>query len=435
MKTADVVGTAVGNTFRSKTRTLLTILAIFVGGFTLTITSGLGTGINRYIDQTVASIGAEDVMTVTHTSEDIGLDSGPTEYDPNAVASGAAGPPGAPGAAAAVDPITTDDLDDIAAIDGVESVEPTKQVSVDFVQAGDGTPYTISVGSFIPGMEMQLAAGEQPDPAASSNQVVIPVDYVEPLGFASDADAVGATVEFGLTDAVGGSHTVTAEIVGVSEAGLAGTSGASPNTAFTDALYDAAQTGAPAGQSERYGSAIVRFDATAGDDATQALKDDLADAGFTATTVEDQIGAFKTVIDAIVLVLNAFAVIALIAAGFGIVNTLLMSVQERTREIGLMKAMGMGSGKVFGLFSTEAAFIGLLGAAVGIGSGMAVGLGLGNALAGSLFADLPGLMLFAYDPTGVLSIVLLIVAIAFAAGTIPAARAARQDPIESLRYE
>lgn len=66
MKALDILASAVSNTFRGRTRTLLTVLAIFVGAFTLTITTGLGTGINRYIDTTVAEIGAEDVMTVAH---------------------------------------------------------------------------------------------------------------------------------------------------------------------------------------------------------------------------------------------------------------------------------------------------------------------------------------------------------------------------------
>ncbi|WP_394554150.1 ABC transporter permease [Agromyces sp. MMS24-JH15] len=431
MKAADVIGSAVANTFRSKTRTILTILAIFIGAFTLTVTTGLGTGINRYIDQTVAEIGADDVMTVAHQAEQSTADDGPREYDPDAVTT-RQGP-----VTQTVDPITQDDLDAIAAIDGVVSVEPVKRIGVDFVEAADGgTPYAISVGSFIPGMEVQLAAGAQPDADADDAQVVIPVDYVEVLGFASNEDAIGQEVVFGLTDATGAAQTVTAEVVGVSEAGLAGTGGsASPNTALTDELYAVQTTGAPEGQSDVYASATVRFDPSRGDAATQALKDDLSDAGFSATTVEDQIGAFKTVIDAIVLVLNAFAVIALLAAGFGIVNTLFMSVQERTREIGLMKAMGMGSGKVFGLFSTEATFIGFLGSAIGVGIGMLAGTAVGGALATSLFADLPGLTIIAFEPVSVLSIIVLVMAIAFLAGTLPAARAARQDPIESLRYE
>ncbi|MRX44670.1 ABC transporter permease [Agromyces kandeliae] len=433
MTPADVVGSAVANTFRSKTRTILTVLAIFIGAFTLTITTGLGTGINRYIDQTVAEIGAEDVMTVAHQAEET-TDDGPREYDPDAVTASGLGADG-PGGGGTIDPITDDDLVTIAAIDGVESVEPLKQVSVDYIQHDDGTRYEVSVGSFIPGMELVLASGEQPDPDAAAAQVAIPVDFVEPLGFDSQADALGSEVAFGVADATGVEHVVTVEVVGVSEAGLIGTGNSvSPNTALTDELYAAQATGA-IGQTDLYGSAVVTFDPELGETATQALKDDLDEAGFTATTVEDQIGAFQSVIDGIVLVLNAFAVIALLAAGFGIVNTLLMSVQERTREIGLMKAMGMGSGRVFGLFSTEATFIGFLGSAVGVVLGMVAGTAVGDALATTMFADLPGLTLIAFDPTSVASIIVLVMAIAFLAGTIPAGRAARQDPIESLRYE
>jgi putative ABC transport system permease protein len=179
----------------------------------------------------------------------------------------------------------------------------------------------------------------------------------------------------------------------------------------------------------------VFFDTAATDDEISALKDRLTDAGYTGSTVADQLGMFKTVIDGIVLVLNAFAIIALLAASFGIVNTLYMSVQERTREIGLMKAMGMGNGRVFSLFSLEAAFIGFLGSAIGVVIAMLVGSGVSSALSGSLLADLPGLTLIAFDPVSIAAIIVVVMAIAFLAGTLPAARAARADPVDSLRYE
>ena len=435
MRTIDVIGDAISNTFRSKTRTILTIIAIFIGAFTLTITTGLGTGINQYIATTVAQIGANDVMTVTHEpAEQVG--SGPQEYVPDQVTGGGNGPPGTPGAATTVDPITADDLTTIGAIEGVLSVEPLKRASVDYIQRGDGTRYQIGVGSFIPGMAVVLAAGDQPDPDATENQVAIPEEFLSALGF-DDADAaIGADVSFGLRDHNGDEQTVTATIVGVSEPGLiGGGTSASPNTALVDALYAAQEIGAPASEADVYASAVVRFDPASTPEQVQALKDALSVAGFAATSIQDTLGTFTSVINGIILVLNAFAVIALLAAGFGIVNTLLMSVQERTREIGLMKAMGMGSGKVFGLFSFEAVYIGFLGSAIGVGIGMLVGTVAANVVGTRLLPDLNGLTLVAFDPVSVISIILLVMAIAFVAGTLPAARAARQDPIESLRYE
>ena len=112
-----------------------------------------------------------------------------------------------------------------------------------------------------------------------------------------------------------------------------------------------------------------------------------------------------------------------------------MSVQERTREIGLMKSLGMTSGRVFGLFSMEAVVIGLMGSLIGVGGGLAVGLVGNRLLVDGPLKDVTGLQLFAVEPLSVLGIVALIVGIAFVAGALPAVRAARKDPITSLRYE
>jgi putative ABC transport system permease protein len=431
MNAFDLIGSAVSNSIRSKTRTLLTVLAIFIGAFTLTLTSGVGTGINRYIDDTVSSIGASDIITVTKTPAESTTD-GPTEYNPdsNLVDGQNQGP-----ATTSVEAITPADIDDLAEVSGVLSVEPTIGVATDYVQLGDGTQYQATVGSVIPGMTLQMVSGTQPDYNADDYEVALPESFVDPLGFSANSDAVGETITLGLTDATGARSTVDATVVGVTEPGLVGGSSLSANDSLTRALYSAQSVGLSEASRDSYASATVRFDDTMPPESLTELRNRLTDAGYDSTTVEDQIGSFKSVIDAIVLVLNGFAVIALIAAGFGIVNTLLMSVQERTREIGLMKAMGMGGGRVFGLFSLEAVFIGFLGSAIGVGAGMIAGSGINAALAGSLLADLPGLTLVAFDPLAVGAIVLTVMAIAFLAGTIPALRAAKADPIESLRYE
>lgn len=427
MKVIDVVGTAFRNAFRSRLRTSLTVLAIFIGAFTLSLTNGLGTGVNRYLDDTVASVGVDDVMTVTKTNEDAPADGGPTEYDPNQIE--ADGPPGTTTTA-----LTDDDIDTIAGVDGVLSVDPTKSVLADYVQYDDGTKYQLSISQFVPGMEVELASGQQVDLDAADPELVLPESYVEPLGLGTASDAVGQTVTLAVTDGTGEQVTTDATVVGIAEPGVVTMSGAIPNDVLTEKLYDLQTTGAPEAETARYAQASVSFDAAAGEDATTALQDRLEDAGFTASTLEDQLGALTSVIDGIVLVLNGFAVIALIAAGIGIVNTLFMAVQERTREVGLMKAMGLSSGRVFSLFSIEAVVIGLIGSAVGVLGAIGVGQ-LVNGVAGDLLVDLPGLTLVAFDPVSVATVVLSVMAIAFVAGTLPALRAARQDPISSLRYE
>lgn len=434
MNTPDLIGSAVSNTFRSKTRTILTILAIFVGAFTLTLTSGLGTGINDYIDDTVSGVGASDAMTVTKTDENAtGMpgqgSSEPSEYDPTAVDSDI------PGMSVAA--LTPEDITTIEDIDGVLSVDAVRTITPDYIQVGDGTQYAASVGSLIPGQTTVLAAGNDPDPESDTLQVALPIAYVEPLGFDSNDEALGKNVTIAITDAERTQHTIEATIVGVAEETLASPTGSSIliNDALSDALFDAQNTGLPAEQAERYASATVWFDPDATETDVDALKDRLADAGFTGTTIADQLGMITTVIDGIVLVLNAFAVIALLAAAFGIVNTLYMSVQERTREIGLMKAMGMASGRIFTLFSLEAAFLGFLGSAIGAGIAILAGTGISGILADGFLADLPGLTLIAFDPVSIATIIILVMIIAFLAGTLPAARAARKDPVDALRYE
>jgi len=430
MKTLDLVSTAVANTFRSKTRTILTVLAIFVGAFTLTITNGLGTGINAFIDSTVSAMGASDALTVTKTSTDATASTAPQKYDPDAISSGRqAGPPGT---TSEVTALTDQDITTLAAVPGIARVAPVKSVTIDYVQAPGGDPYVARAGSLVAGQTPQMGAGVAPDDGSQALQVALPDALVEPMGFADAAAAVGATVTIAVTDPVRTQHTVEATVTGVTEEAFGSTTTLTTNAALEAALSAAQNTGVPADQLDRYASASATM--AAGANVTD-VKAALTDAGYTGTTVADQLGTFEAVINGIVLVLNAFAIIALLAASFGIVNTLLMSVQERTREIGLMKAMGMGSGRVFSLFSLEAIFIGLLGSALGAVVAIGVGTAVSAQLATSLFSDLPGLQLIAFDPVSIVVTTLAVMGIAFLAGTLPAARAARADPVESLRYE
>jgi putative ABC transport system permease protein len=426
MRNLDLIRTAISNGLRSKTRTILTVVAIFVGAFTLTLTSAIGTGINSYIDNTLSTIGADDILTVTKTVPD--TSDGPQVYDPDATT--VAGEFGD-----TVETVTPEGIAQVTDVAGVTGVTPTLQVNIDWIATASSEQYLAALGARIPGMQLTLAAGEQLDYEAAGYEVAMPASFVEPLGFATADDAVGSTVQIAVTDATGAAHTTEATVVAVSEQGLFGGASFSANDALVTNLYESQSVGLADGAAERYAGLSVRFDTTMSDADVTAMRAELTDRGYTSVTFDEQLGTISTVVSALVLVLNGFAAIALLAAGFGIVNTLLMSVQERTREIGLMKAVGMPGGKIFGLFSMEAAFIGFLGSMLGVLAGVGLGVVGNSILGGSLLADLPGLVLFGFNPVSLVTIVLAVMAIAFVAGTIPAYRAARKDPIEALRYE
>ena len=112
-----------------------------------------------------------------------------------------------------------------------------------------------------------------------------------------------------------------------------------------------------------------------------------------------------------------------------------MSVQERTREIGLLKAMGMSRGRIFRIFSLEAIMIGFWGSLLGLGAAMLVGRTINNYATETFLKGLEGFSLTIFTPLNGLVVCLIIMAIAFIAGALPSLRAAKQDPIEALRYE
>lgn len=429
MRLIDIFQTASANMMRSKLRSFLTIVAIFIGAFTLTLTNGIGEGISSYIDKQLGNLGASDVLEV-QAKIDNPLTSGLQEYNPDRAVSGGIG------GAGALPVLTQKDIDTIRNQNGVKSVEPTIAPTPDYIQGVTDKKYRFSMQPFIEGTNFDLAAGNSVNVTSESNEVMLPISYIETLGFTSSEAAIGQEVTIGTTSALGTQEQVKATIVGVQEETLVSTlGGAVGNKALSDALIGIQQQGLPDSQKHQYISALARVDPNISDQDLQKIKDELSTKGYTAATIEDQIGIFKQVIDAIIAVLNFFAAIALLAASFGIVNTLLMAVQERTKEIGLMKAMGMGGRKVFLLFSIEAVLLGFWGSLLGSFAGIGIGL-IANQIARETFLkDLAGFELTVFSFASVAIIMLIIMGIAFLAGTLPARRASKKDPIDALRYE
>lgn len=427
MKTFDLIKSAISNTFRSKTRTTLTVLAIFIGAFTLTITNALGAGVSQYVNKQVSSIGAQDVL-ILNKATSASMTEGPAEYDPEKSTASSAGSP-LGGASAA---LSERNLEDAASVTGVKRVVPILSVAIDYVKHSDSNKYEMSLSATGSIAKADLAAGSQLAKNSDLNEILLPLDYIDALGFGSPEEAIGKVVEIGYSNLQGQKQTIEVEIVGVSNTSLF-SSGASLSESALEQIHATQRAGISGQETYRVAVAYIDPESTATEITT--IKNALLDVDVNAQTTEDQLGLLQTVINGIVGVLNAFALIALLAAAFGIVNTLLMSVQERTREIGLMKAMGMSSKKIFGLFSAEATFIGLLGSALGAGIAVLLGTGLSSILANTALADLPGLNILLFTPESAFGVMLLIMFIAFLSGTLPARKASRLNPIEALRYE
>jgi putative ABC transport system permease protein len=146
----------------------------------------------------------------------------------------------------------------------------------------------------------------------------------------------------------------------------------------------------------------------------------------TGAEFDEQVGSATAIFNAIII---GVAVISLVVGGLSVINTMAMSVAERTREIGIKRAIGGSRRRIIRELVTEAAFIGFIGGVIGLVLG-AIVVVLANEAgrsSGTILFDLtPGTAIFAVAFSTILGMV---------AGVIPAWSAARLDPVEALRYE
>jgi putative ABC transport system permease protein len=151
----------------------------------------------------------------------------------------------------------------------------------------------------------------------------------------------------------------------------------------------------------------------------------LDDADFRLINQADMLDMATTVTDVMTLFLGAVAGISLVVGGLGIMNIMLVSVTERTREIGLRKSIGARRSDVLLQFLMEAVILSLIGGGIGI----ALGIGVGQLI------NLTGLITSVVTPQSVLLAVGFSLAIGLFFGIYPANKAAKLSPIEALRYE
>ena len=182
-----------------------------------------------------------------------------------------------------------------------------------------------------------------------------------------------------------------------------------------------------------YSSLTVRVKSPSLVEATEARLKDLGFSAFSLLDASKSLRIFFSVFD---LLLGIFGSLALAVATLGIINTLVMAILERRREIGVLKALGAADRDVKQLFFVEAGVMGLFGGVLGTLLGWLIGRSL--TLGTNIYLhrqNLPGVDISSVPWWLVMLSILFAVGVSLAAGLYPASRAARLDPVQALRYE
>ena len=434
MRLSDIIKQANHNLWRNRSRTILTTLAIMVGSLTIMLTVGINAGVNDYIDKQVKSTGGNDIIEVMPKGIADRMSSMMTlgstevqEYRSDQEQSQQVS-------------LTARDLARIRRLKGVKLAKLSDILYPSYITRDQDKvkKYKLTVGPLAASsIKLDLAAGRSVRIDGPEVEAILPDRYLEPLGFSSAKQAIGQMVRVGVPHRLGGQiDEVKIRIVGVQNQSIVGFGRVFLNDAAGRLVRSAYLTGMPEALRSQHGLIIIQV--KPGYESKEKLaqiKQELTNMGYSSISEDDYISSIKLFFNAITVILTIFGVIALITASIGIVNTLLMSVQERTREIGLMKAMGLSSGRIFALFSLEAVSLGFWGGVLAAGLAVVIKQTVNPWAGRNFLSGLPGFNLIELNPLYVGAIVVIVMVVAFLAGTLPAKRATKQDPIQALRYE
>ncbi len=168
----------------------------------------------------------------------------------------------------------------------------------------------------------------------------------------------------------------------------------------------------------------------------QAVEDAIKKMGFSTFSILDASNSLRQVFRVLYAFLGIFGSLALTVASIGIVNTLVMAILERRREIGIMKAIGASDGDIRRLFFAEAGAMGILGGIVGVVLGWAIGQIINFGINIYLKSQsVPPEHFWAVPLWLVVFSIVFAFLVSLASGLYPAARAAKLDPVQALRYE
>ena len=393
----------------AKLRSFLTMLGIIIGVSSVVTVIALGAGVKRDITSQVAGFGTNLIQVSPgklFTTDEEGNRSG---FNPSS--------------SFGVSTLTEQDVKIIQEIEGVEAASPFMLLS--------GVP--TSDGKTAP---TAFVLATQPQMIEVITEKIAKGSFLSDQNSKEDVAVIGDNIAqalFGSNDVVGKTFTLRDrqfQIIGVTEDTAGGTINLGPQ------LADAVYLPFSVGKSLNHGVAnIIEIDAKVSDAeqvdrVTGEIKNRLllahgGEEDFTVLTAEDQLEIFDEILNIMTAFVAAIASISLLVGGIGVMNIMFVSVTERTREIGIRKAIGATRRTILVQFLIEAVVISLIGGLLGIAFAMAMGMVI------KATADIAPV--FTANAFIVAVAISTLIGVIF--GTAPAFKAARKNPIEALRYE
>jgi len=406
----------------NKLRTTLTMLGIIIGVSAVIALMSIGRGAQVQVTSQIESLGTNLLFVRPGAQRDqSGVRSNTTQAPT----------------------LTLDDSDAIANLPNVVASAPELDTGAQLLANGNNwnTRVTGVTEDYATVRNTPVANGDFIDSqqVSSRSNVVVLGDTVAQQLF-PDADPIGQTVRM----SVGGRTGTNFRVIGVAQAKGASGLGNTDDTVYVPITTVMARLFAQRTARGTPNVSTINIQvASEGvmDDTVSQIGDLLrtrhkvAQDDFTIQSQQDFLNTFNQITGTFTLLLGAIAGISLVVGGIGIMNIMLVSVTERTREIGIRKAVGARRTDILWQFLVEAIVVSVLGGAIGI----AIGAGL-SALIGTFKVPGNGGGAPTNLPTqvGIVSVLLAFfvsAAVGLFFGIYPATRASRLNPIEALRYE
>jgi putative ABC transport system permease protein len=402
MSPGQVLRFALAGLSANKLRSALTCLGILIGVGSVILLVAVGNGSSKAIQNDLSALGT-NTLTVEH------------EAFGSRFAAGSASGSGS------TDNLTLADAQDLSQESGVESVSPEDTASETLTYGGNSASTSVigTYPSYFQASDSPIASGRY-----LSNSDVTSARKVLVIGATTATDLFNTENPVGQTvDVAGVPYTVIGVLQTKGAGGIGDTTAIAPLTTVEESL-----TG--------YGSLseIVVQAQTANlvnsvDSEITALMDKLEDvtsssqANFEILNQSQLLTASTSTSHTLTVLLGAVAAISLLVGGIGITNIMLVTVTERTREIGIRKAIGAPPGVILAQFLAEATLLSLIGGTLGVVGGL---VGTRFNIVGVKPVPVPASIALAFG-------VSLLIGLFF--GGYPANRAANMRPVEALRYE